>query len=250
MILEKKLAMVGYLNTKPFEYGMIATGLDKKITKYLETPSRCFDLFAKDKVDISLSPIGALIDLDKKSYKVITDYCIGCNGEVRTVCLFSNVPIDEIHTIYLDKHSRTSVLLLKVLMKYYYKKSINYVDGIEPVLNNLVDGVGVLLIGDKVFDYEKSYTHSIDLGSKWKEFTGLEFPFAVWICKNNVEDSLIKELNKALGYGVNHINKVIEIESKINNLDLKDYFGKNISYTFNDNKRQALELFSEYVENL
>ena len=46
----------------------------------------------------------------------VSDYCIGCDGPVRSVCLFSDVSIEKIDKIYLDHHSRTSVELLRVYL--------------------------------------------------------------------------------------------------------------------------------------
>ena len=51
---------------------------------------------------------------------IISNYCIGANGAVETVCLCSDVPISEIASIYLDYQSRTSVALLKILLKEYW----------------------------------------------------------------------------------------------------------------------------------
>jgi chorismate dehydratase len=48
------------------------------------------------------------------AYHIVGNYCIGAVGEVASVCLFSDVPINEIETVILDYQSRTSVALLKL----------------------------------------------------------------------------------------------------------------------------------------
>ena len=86
-----KLALVGYLNTKPFEYGL-KTSLSKEIYSiYYDNPAHCVKLYENDKVDVALVPVGALSSIGE--YKIITDSCIGCDDHVRTVVLMSNEKI-------------------------------------------------------------------------------------------------------------------------------------------------------------
>ena len=61
-----------------------------------------------------------------KEHYIISDYCISCDGEVASVGLFSDVPLNKIEKILLDYQSRTSVELLKILVEEYWK--------IDPVL--------------------------------------------------------------------------------------------------------------------
>ena len=72
-------------------------------------------MLIKDEIDVGLIPVAAIPQLSK--YYIVGDYCIGTEGEVASVCLFSEVPIEEIKKVYLDYQSRSSVALLKWLMK-------------------------------------------------------------------------------------------------------------------------------------
>ena len=47
-----------------------------------------------------------------KSTDVITEYCIGAVGPVRTVVLLSDGPVSEVRRVFLDPHSQTSVQLV------------------------------------------------------------------------------------------------------------------------------------------
>ena len=60
------------------------------------------------------------------SFNIVSDYCISADGSVDTVCLYSNVSLNEIEYIYLDYQSKTSVELLKILCKEYWKISPNF----------------------------------------------------------------------------------------------------------------------------
>jgi chorismate dehydratase len=240
MTSRSKIAMVSYLNSKPFEFGL------KSLYSYdfeiiTATPAKCASLFKEGSVDIALIPVGALTDLD--SYEIISDYCIGCDGEVRTVCIFSNTELAKCKKLLLDDHSRTSYLLSQVLTTQYLNvhlpiSSLNVENYIHEDQN------AVLMIGDKVFEYEKNFAFKYDLGVLWKEWTGLPFAFAVWISKTDLDPDVIAKLNSALNYGIQNLDKIIEKESS-ENLDLYYYFKNNIQYQLDTAKKTALKTFLE-----
>ena len=74
--------MVGYYNTLPFLHGLEQ---QNTFDIRLDIPSKCITYFDSGDVDIALVPVGNL--LERSDYEIITDFCIGCVGEVRTVCL-------------------------------------------------------------------------------------------------------------------------------------------------------------------
>lgn len=232
------LVMVSYLNSKPFELGLRKSPLANNWNIITDTPARCAGLFAEGKADVALIPVGALTGLT--NYRVITNYCIGCDGEVRTVCIFSSNPLAFCKRIYLDMHSRTSVLLTKILLDEYF--------GLNPEICNW-DGTtlpgeneAVLMIGDKVFLYESSFSYRYDLGEIWKAHTGLPFVFAVWVAREDADADMETLLNQAFGYGVDHLSEIIRQEST-ENLDLYYYFHHNIRYVLDQPKKEAMKLF-------
>lgn len=232
--------MVSYLNSKPFEFG-IRNINQNDFEIITATPAKCASLFTDGSVDIALIPVGALTDL--KSYEIISDYCIGCNGEVRTVCIFSNVELSKCKKLLLDDHSRTSFLLSQILVTQYLGMHLPVASlSIENYKHN--DQDAVLMIGDKVFEYENNFKYKYDLGVLWKEWTGLPFAFAVWIAKPEINPSVIANLNSALKYGVDNLDKIIEKESS-ESLDLYYYFKNNIQYQLDEPKKTALNIFLE-----
>ena len=114
IILIVKITAVSYLNTIPFIYGLQQSDLIDIIDLSLDYPAVCAEKLINNEVDLALAPIVAIPSL-KKSF-VISDYCIGANGVVETVCLYSNVTIHNVQSISLDYQSRTSVALLKILL--------------------------------------------------------------------------------------------------------------------------------------
>ena len=239
------VAIVSYLNTLPFIHGFDNTSAGKDFNLILATPRDCAELFMTNKVDMALIPVGVLPLIPE--YNIISDYCIGCNGAVRTVCLFYENNFDDIDEILLDTHSRTSVLLIQILMKKYFNKNVKYVNfdfGEKLILNK---NQAVLAIGDKVFELEKNYTNKVDLGLAWKDWTTLPFAFAVFVATTKISLEHIEKLNSVLKYGIDHKSEIDFNEyAEINNLE--EYLNNNISYEFDEEKEKALGLFLEEVE--
>lgn len=253
MLMDKiRISAVRYANTYPFIYGLKESAFSKRITLELDHPADCAAKLISGRADLVLIPVGALPQL--KDYRIITDYCIGADGHVKTVMLLFNCAFEEIDTIYLDYRSRTSVNLAKVLAKNWWKKSISWKNTSEGFdFLNIKCNEAVVLIGDQCFEFEKHYKNGLDLSMEWKKFTGLPFVFACWATNRDIEDSVIAELNSALQTGVTNIDKVVKYFSDLGPIRgniLYDYLTKNIDFQLNDEKRKVINLFLSYLNNL
>lgn len=234
------IALVSYYNTLPFLNGLKGNSRLNRSKFILLPPSGCLEVFKNKEADIALVPVGALSTL--KDYKIISDYCIGCDGDVLTVGLFANKPIEQVNFVYLDQDSRTSAILVKVLLEEYFKVNPNYLTNLPTQLDDIGDDDGVLMIGDKVFQYGKSFKYVYDLGRYWKEYTGFPFVFAVWIAKKEISESIIIEFNQALKHGLDLIPELVK---NLNNdaIDLASYYKENISFELTLDKIKGMNLY-------
>ncbi|MEO7120247.1 MAG: menaquinone biosynthesis protein [Ginsengibacter sp.] len=239
-----RVGAVSYLNTKPliygFEQGMMKEIVDLKI----DFPSKIATMLLEDKIDVGLVPVAIIPEM--KEHHIISDYCISCDGEVASVCLFSDVPLDKIEKILLDYQSRTSVELLKILIKQYWK--------IEPVLeetsgeyqSRISGTTAALVIGDRALIQRKISPYIYDLGLEWKKFTDLPFVFAAWISNKKLNNDFINSFNEANGAGLNKIETVVKA-NPFSEFNLNDYYTKYISFQLNEAKREALKLFLQKI---
>jgi chorismate dehydratase len=69
-----------------------------QVTFTIDYPSKIAEKLISGELDIGLVPV-AIITANETIIHVISDYCIACNGEVVSVCLFSEVPLAEIETV-------------------------------------------------------------------------------------------------------------------------------------------------------
>jgi chorismate dehydratase len=238
-----KISAVSYLNTFPFVYGLKESGLLKNFSLELDVPSVCAEKLKKGSVDIALVPSGALPEIGDFHY--ISDFCIGAVCEVRTVLLLSQVPLQQISMVHLDFDSRTSVELVKVLAKHYWK--------IDPQWKNLKPGESasvntfesMVAIGDKTFTLRHGFPYVYDLAEAWINYTGLPFVFAVWVSRKKLPSDIKLQFTSALAYGISHRRECIGyFRDKLPGCDdCLYYLEHNISYEFENAKREGLKAF-------
>lgn len=241
--------MVSYLNSKPFLLGMELANLLENIELHLEIPSKTAKKLIENQVDIALVPVAVLPQLT--NVNIITDFCIGADGAVDSVFLFSNEPVNELKTIYLDAHSRTSANLLKILLKKHWKHQVKFIENTNVQAQFIRDDIGCLIIGDKSIPLRNQFKYQYDLANEWKTWTNLPFTFAVWVAKHGTELEKIKQLNQALQLGIQNINKVIPLYKNLYpNFDLNYYLTQNISYHFDEDKRKSFHLFLEELKSI
>ena len=179
-------------------------------------------------------------------YHIISDYCIGCDGEVASVCLFSDVPLKQIEKILLDYQSRTSVELLKVLIKEFWKIDVAMEPASEDYVSKLGGTTAGLIIGDRSFEQRKISKYVYDLGLEWKKFTGLPFVFAAWISNKKLEPYFIESFNDANRKGLREVDEFIEA-NPYSLFDLRSYYTSYIHFFLDENMKKGMDLFMKKI---
>jgi chorismate dehydratase len=237
-----KIAAVEYMNTLPFLHGISQNFDTDLITVTSADPASCANLYLNEEVDIALVPIGALRHIG--TYSIITDYCIGSDGAVDTVALLSHQPIHDITQISLDLHSRTSVLLIKILCKKYWN--------ISPEFSSYTSGThteSLLLIGDKVKEKESLFHYKYDLGLAWKNMTKLPMVYAVWIARDPKKKDFINTLNKAFQGAINNLDH-IPLNGYRNHQYWKHYMTHTIKYELDEASKKGMDYFIQLCTEL
>lgn len=239
---------MSYLNTKPLLYGLAHGQLSDQVELVLDYPANLVRLLNSNQIDIGLIPVGALPSLG--DYHIISDYCIGTEGEVASVAVFSEVPMEEIDTVLLDYQSRTSVMLCKILFEKHWKKKVQFIDAKdESYIDNIRGNVAGLVIGDRALKIRDAFKYIFDLGLGWKEMTGLPFVFAVWVRKKEISGEFIPLFNEANGMGLSKINLIIDHNNE-SSYPMDMYFRKNISYRLTEDMRESMSLYLSYLKNI
>jgi chorismate dehydratase len=241
-----KVSAVSYLNTKPLLYGIERHEVLNQMELTLEYPALIAQHLRDDTTDVGLVPVAAMPAIPNA--RIISDYGIGADNEVASVCIFSKVPMENIERIYLDYQSRTSVRLAQVLLKHYWKKEVELLSAPENYID-LIDGTTAgVIIGDRALQQLEHFNFIYDLAANWKTFTGLPFIFAAWVANKDLPQDFIKQFNEANASGLEHIDQVVE-DNPFPDYDLQVYYRKNISYVLDEEKKKGLALFLEYLKD-
>lgn len=235
----------------PFKWAIKRSPILEKIDLQEDIPSICAQKLKYKQVDLALIPVALLPELD--TYFIETSYCIGSNGRVDSVKLFSQVPLSEIRTITLDYQSKSSITLTKVLVKFFWKLDVQFLEA-KPGFEKEVSGTNAaVVIGDRTFGMNGHYPHEFDLAVEWKKMTGLPFVFAAWVSTEKLPGDFIQEFNAVLKYGVDHTLEAVDSDYNLQNLSKEktiEYLTERINYDLDAGKLEALKLFLEYISKL
>ncbi len=241
-----RVGAVSYLNTKPLIYGFERGMMKESVDLLIDYPSNLASMLLKNTLDVGLVPVAVIPEMNE--HYIISDYCIGCDGEVASVCLFSEVPLEKIEKISLDYQSRSSVALLKVLIRDHWKINVIFEETSGDYQSKISGTTAALVIGDRALKQRKISPYFYDLGMEWKKFTGLPFVFAAWISNKKLGDGFINSFNNANAFGLNKIEKVVK-ENPFEIFDLKHYYTDCISFELDENKKKGLKLFLEDIKS-
>lgn len=235
-----KIGAVNYLNAKPLIYGLKNTAIYKEIDLIEDYPAHIAEQLLHHKIDVGLLPVAAIPAM--KKYYIITNYGIACNGEVGSVCLFSEVPIYQIKKIRLDYQSRTSVTLVQILAKEYWKIDVTFEQATENFREQIKSTTAAVVIGDRAFEQKHISPYCYDLGLAWKQYTNLPFVFATWVSNKALPNDFIHQFTKANQLGLNNIDAIVQ-QINYSFYNLKKYFTQNIHYILDDNYKKGLQYF-------
>ncbi|MBK0379477.1 menaquinone biosynthetic enzyme MqnA/MqnD family protein [Mucilaginibacter segetis] len=243
-----KISAVSYTNTKPFLYGLQHAAIVDKIDLSLDMPSDCAQKLIDNVVDIGLIPVAATLDLPY--WEIISAYCIGAEGAVNSVFIFSNCDIKEVKKVQLDPQSRSSNNLAKVLLKNFWKVQPELITDADDYAASDDMHTAFVQIGDRTFGKTDKYEFVYDLAEEWKKFTGLPFVFAAWIANKLIPADFITELDKALAFGLNHRDAVLRELPKRKDFDYEDYLMHRLDFNLTEDKKKAFHLFLDYIRAL
>ena len=242
-----RIGAVSYLNTRPLLLGIEQESFLNSIDLVKSYPANIAQDLLSGKIDIGLVPVAILPQLSDPH--IVSNYVIGANGAVASVALFSEVPIDEIKSIYLDYQSRTSVQLLKILLSQFWKKEVEFISATEGYIAQISGTTAGVIIGDRALENLSKFPYVYDLSLAWKQHTGLPFVFAAWVANQPIPAAFMAAFDTANGYGLAHLDEVIAlIPAQEQVYDLHKYYTENISYVYDEEMKQGLERFLEALK--
>lgn len=192
-----RLGQIPYLNCEPFFAHLSGFQLVPL------TPRRLGRTMAQGAVDAA--PLSLADFLAQEDSLLPLPFGIATDGPARSVILFSDRPLAELGGAVLGvtDETSTSVEILRLLLALkYHAIPRAWVSSDEP-------SDALLLIGDSAIRALKSgsrFSHALDLGREWKEWTQLPCVFARWAVRRALPAvhrlALERALDAALDRGI------------------------------------------------
>ncbi|HVS97169.1 MAG TPA: menaquinone biosynthesis protein [Puia sp.] len=239
-----RVGAVSYLNTKPLLYGIERAPIRKHIDLIIDHPASIASMLVRDEIDMGLVPVAVIPSL--REYHINGNHCIGSNGNVASVCIFSETPIERVQKVLLDYQSRTSVQLAKILLREYWKTGPELIPTSSDFRAQIKDTTAGVVIGDRALEQRLRSPYIYDLAEAWKDLTGLPFVFAAWISNKRLDPSFVAEFDEANHEGLLHIDEVVAA-NPYSIFGLREYFTKHLDYRLDAPKRRGLEKFLDYL---
>lgn len=239
-----RLSIVYYLNSLPLAWGFVHGRQRDTFDLDFSSPSRCADLLADGLVDIGLIPS---IEYQRiRGVKVISGLSIAAKRHVQSVLLVSKVPAERIQTLAIDNSSRTSIVLLRILLALKYRAQPK-MRSCEPDLEGMLShSDAALIIGDTALRAVVGDRYRYDLAEEWRVLTGKPFVFAFWGVRSGVYLDDPSVFQQSLAFGETHLDEIVQQQSQTLQLpeyQLHRYLTENINYTLDQENLEGLQLF-------
>jgi cyclic dehypoxanthinyl futalosine synthase len=199
--VEPRIQGVTYLNAWPVLYGLMLGKEPERLRMAL--PSVLAQRLLAREVDLALAPVATLALRD--GFEVARGICIGADGDVASVLIVGDRPIEELELLLLDTASRTSVVLAQLVAQHLRKGRAIATEPADHlrIAREVSGATGAVIIGDQALSLRHRFPHVLDLAAAWKAWTGLPFVFAAWIGQAGViDDHVSSMLSHSLEYGL------------------------------------------------
>lgn len=242
------IGAIRYLNSRPLTAALPTIAASARVV--YDVPSRLADSVAGGRIDVALLP--SIECFRHAEYTVVSDVCVASRGPVRSVKLFSRVPLDRVNTVALDEGSRTSAALAQIILRERFDRRPR----VEPLpLGARLDTLradAVLLIGDRCLQTcPPGYEQQHDLGELWTAWTGLPMVFAMWLARASAPlEGLAEILSAARAEGLARLPEIAAADGPRLGLTVEDclgYLRDMLRYQLGPREHEALRLFHAYA---
>jgi len=251
--LRPRVGHIQFINCFPLFYGLIEKKFLLEVDLIKGNPSDLNRMLVDNLLDLAPIPSIAYAR-NYRDYVIMPEISISCDGNVKSIYLFSKVPIDQLNRkkIALTNISATSQALLRIIMDKKYGLSPEYFASAPELGAMLIEADAALLIGDDALRAKYNQDPRLfvyDLGQEWKDLTGLPMVFAVWAIrkdfaeKNKEQVRIIKNtFVDCMNYSLEHIEDVARKAAQWEEFPasyLVDYF-KSLRFDFDEQKQAGL----------
>lgn len=271
-ILQKlRISVVQYLNTSPLVWGFTDGPLAGKYDLSFTVPSQCSEALRTGAADIAIIPA---IEYQRiPGLVVLPNLAIASQNCVRSLLIIAKRPIEQARTIALDRSSRSTQALTRILASEHWKIHPEFVEA-DPDLKRMLEKAdAAMLIGDPALrisvGIEKDSVvgsegravckaaalglaspeilHVYDVVGEWRKFSGLPAVMAVWAARpETITPEVLADFGVSRDFGMKHIAEIsagAARELALPQRTLETYLLENIDFSLGEENRRGLERY-------
>jgi chorismate dehydratase len=266
-----RISVVQYLNTAPLVRGFTHGPLQGKYDLSFTVPSQCADALRSGAVDVAIIPA---IEYQRiPGLIVLPDLSIASKERVRSLLIVSKLPIREVRRIALDRSSRSTQALTRILCEDRWNIVPEFAQATPDVAEMLQTADAALLIGDPALRLallaeqhvtpgrdgalvcsgtqvglpQNSKLHLYDVVHEWWQLTERPAVLAVWAARPEVATSeLVADFSASLAFGLAHLPEICAEaarELQLPEKELSLYLRTNIDYSLDAENLKGLNEF-------
>lgn len=251
--MRPRVGHIQFINCFPLFYGLIEKKFLLEVDLIKGNPGDLNRMLMDNLLDLAPIPSIAYAR-NYRDYVIMPEISISCDGDVRSIYLFSKMPINELNhkTIALTNISATSQALLRIIMNRKYGLSPYYFASAPELGAMLMEADAALLIGDDALRAKYNWDQKLyiyDLGQEWKEMTGLPMVFSVWAIRKDFAEKNMDQLKiikntfvDCMNYSLEHIEEVARKAAQWEEFPaeyLVQYFN-SLRFDFDGRKQEGL----------
>ena len=273
-----RISIVQYLNTAPLVWGFTNGPLRGKYDLSFTVPSQCADDLRTGRADVAIIPAIEYQRIDE--LVVLPDMAISSKKEVRSLLLVSKKPVREVRSLALDRSSRSTQALTRILCMEHWSIAPNFSEAAPDLAEMLKQSDAALLIGDPalrislgiekdgqpgaegrttcqagvlgITSSEMLYIY--DIVGEWRSLTGLPAVLAVWAARRDrASAEMTADFMASRDFGLSHISEISSEAARELELPapaLESYLRRNIDFSLDADNLRGLNLYCEYAARL
>ena len=243
-----KIGFHDFLNAQPVLVPLRNAADSLGFDLILDTPAALAQRLQTGELDLAMIPS---IEFLREEYRLLPGVSISSRGPVGTVLLVSRKPLERIQTLALDKRSRTSAALLRILSSKVLPDDIEYSTADPDPKAMLETHDAALIIGDQALQMERRPEWVVhDLSQIWFEQTGKTFVHAVVAVRPEVElqGEVVEAIQKAKVKGFAELEAIVKSQSAKTGIAeerCRDYLEHKIIYDLGERELDGLSHFQD-----
>lgn len=250
--MKQRFGCISYLNSLPYS---IPLSSNQEISLICDVPTTLFSRFSQNKLDVVITSSSHSFLSHQNNF--VPSLGIGANHSILSVNFYASESFfqQKNPVINITNESSSSVLLLKILCKFYWSLTPIFITASSTLETISKNCDGFLLIGnDALFFPKVKNFHTYDLAKEWFNFSQSPFIFALCYMQKEkaYDNNAEKILKESLVWSNNNKNIILETAKKLSGMEkkiLQQYFQLCI-YSLSEKHLEGLNKFQFFYEKL